>query len=76
MGEKRHDSSPTVAVPATEMAREYRRVPDDDTPTAPDLRAPCARCFDTRKVAVKTSAGTRFETCPECRPSEPPPEAA
>lgn len=82
--EKRRDSSDTVPIPERDLRALLRETygpeveaPYDpspsEAPTQPDMRSPCPRCFDTCKVPVKTDAGTRFEACPDCRPSEPTP---
>lgn len=48
--EKRRDSSDTVPIPREELERmlglerEYRPVPDDETPTNPDLAPACPEC--------------------------------
>lgn len=78
MAETRRKSDPTIPIPATQVravleAEGDAPTPDDDTPTQPDIRVPCSACFDSRKVAVKTDAGTRFDACPDCTKPEDAP---
>lgn len=78
MAEPRHKSDPSIPIPATQVravleAEGNAPMPDDDTPTRPDLRVPCQRCFDARKVKITTEAGTAFVSCPECTKREDAP---
>jgi hypothetical protein len=64
MSEKRHDSDPTVAIPASRMrelleAEGHAPVPDDDTPTSPDALAG----FDPDEVPTEPA----IPLCPQCK---------
>lgn len=88
MSETRHDSDPTVPIPATEMRRilaeeGYEPLPDDETPTSPDVLASaeraakaaeaaavvCPVCSGTKKTIQETATGYHGPVpCPACAP--------
>lgn len=71
MAEKRHESDPTVPMPASRVqellaAEGLAPIPDDETPTSPDL---CSECGGRGKTIVETETGYRGPVpCPRgCR---------